>query len=320
VLALAAAALTALVAAGLGGCGSRGPGGSVSAKSGTARAAGTAGAGPGTAARPRPAPPPPPPQLPLGGRRLLPDYRVVAHYGTAGTGALGILGQGSPEQAAGRVAAAAAPFAQPGRPAQPAMELIASVATSFPGPDGHYSRMLPAAEIEPYYRAAHRHRELLVLDLQPGQADFLTQARAYEPFLIRPDVGLAVDAEWKMDPGVVPGRAIGHTDAATLNQVSAWLAGLARSHRLPQKLFVIHQFTASMITNRPAVVAWPELATVLHVDGFGGQEIKKEKYAQLAAAQPLADGIKLFLTQDDDMMSPAQALALRPQPDLITYQ
>jgi hypothetical protein len=256
----------------------------------------------------------------LGGRRLLPDYRVVAHYGTAGTGALGILGQGSPDEAADRVARAAAPFATPGRPVQPAMELITTVATAYPGPDGNYSRMLPPTDVEPYRQAARRHRELLVLDLQPGRADFLTQARAYESFLRRPDVGLAVDAEWSMAGDQVPGRVIGHTDAATLNRVSDWLAGLVRRYRLPQKLFVIHQFTTSMIVDRPAVAVRPELATVIHVDGFGDQQIKKEKYAQLAAAAPLADGIKLFLTQDVGMMTPPEALALRPPPDLITYQ
>src|SRR5947209_2127246 len=52
-----------------------------------------------------PSPPPPPaPQLPLGGRQLFPHYRVVAYYGGDGGPGLGVLGAGTPDQAAAAVA------------------------------------------------------------------------------------------------------------------------------------------------------------------------------------------------------------------------
>jgi len=260
------------------------------------------------------------PQLPLGGRTLLPTYRIVAHYGSAGGGALGVLGEGTPEQAAARVLATAAPFAPGGRPVQPAMELITTVASASPGQDGLYSSALPESAVQPYLDAARRHHLLLVLDLQPGRGRFLDQARRYERFLREPDVGLALDPEWKMGPTQIPGKQIGSSDAAGLNEVSAWLAGIARARHLPQKLFVIHQFTQSMLPDRPAIAAHPELATVFHIDGFGVRADKLAKYALLAAHPPFFTGFKLFLDEDTDMFSPTETLALTPPPDLITYQ
>lgn len=256
----------------------------------------------------------------MGGRTLLPTYRIVAHYGSVGGGALGVLGRGTPEQAAQRVLAAAAPFGAEDRRVQPAMELITTVASASPGADGLYSSALSDSAIEPYLTAARAHRMLLLLDLQPGRGRFLDQARRYERFLREPEVGLALDPEWRMGPNQVPGRQVGRSDAAELNEVSDWLAGISREHNLPQKLFVIHQFTESMLPDRPAIEARPELATVFHIDGFGMRPDKLEKYSLLRARPPFFTGFKLFLTQDPNMFSPAETLRFAPPPDLITYQ
>lgn len=99
------------------------------------------------AASPLPAVAPPHPQLPRGGYRIFPRFLVVAHYGTAGTGALGVLGEGSPAQAAARVVRAAAPFARAsGRPVLPAFELISSIAQRAPGAGGTYSTYVSDAD------------------------------------------------------------------------------------------------------------------------------------------------------------------------------
>ncbi len=289
--------------------GGNAPAGRTPGTTGRADDPGGTGAGAGT-----------PPQLPLGGRTLLPTYRIVAHYGSVGGGALGVLGQGTPEQAAQRVLAAAGPFGTGNRPVQPAMELITTVASDSPGADGLYSSALSDDAVEPYLAAARAHRMLLILDLQPGRGRFLDQARRYARFLREPDVGLALDPEWKMGPDQVPGKQIGSSDAAGLNEVSAWLAGIVQANDLPQKLFIIHQFTQSMLPDRAAVQARPELATVFHIDGFGARTDKLEKYALLHAGPPFFTGFKLFLTQDTNIFSPAEALTLVPPPDLITYQ
>jgi len=283
--------------------------------------AGTPGPPPSVSAEPPP--PPPAPALPDGTRTVLPDRRVVAYYGTPSGGIQrDILDRLSPEEAAKQVTAAAAPFATPGRPVLPAFEVIATIAQGSPGADGTYSSAYDDDKIQRYLDVARANRMLVILDLQPGQGDFLSDAKHFQKFLEQPDVGLALDSEWNMPKGVVPGTQFGSVSADTVNQVSQWLAGIVAAKSLPQKLFVLHTFEDSMITNRGAIVQRPGLATVIHLDGFGGQAAKKSKYASLHATAPgQFNGFKLFY-QDDikPMMTPKQVLALTPPPDLITYQ
>lgn len=262
----------------------------------------------------------PPPELPGGGREIFPARRVVAYYGNATTAVLGVLGETGPDEAAARVRLAAAPFAQPDRPVLGAFELIVSVAQASPGRDGDYSEPTDPALIQPWLDAARANDMLLLLDVQPGRASFVDEVKRYEAFLREPDVGLALDGEWRMGPDEVPGKTIGRVSAAEVNEVSAWLAVISAAENLPEKLFVLHQFTLGMIPDRGAVLDRPGLATVVHVDGFGSQEDKLEKYAILHAKAPFANGFKLFYDEDVDILSPAQVLALEPTPDLITYQ
>ncbi len=223
-------------------------------------------------------------QLPLGGRSIFPKFRVVAYYGSTGGSALGVLGKGTPEQAAAAITRAAAPYAAYGRPIQPAMELIATVAQSHPGVDGSYSYRLPDATINSYLAAARRHKMLLLLDVQPGRAGFLTQVRGLERYLTQPDFGVALDPEWKLTAGQRPLGQIGSSDAAPINAVSAYVAGLVQRHRLPEKLFVLHQFQIRMLPDRKAIVTRPGLAIVDHVDGQGPVSDKLKTYAALTPA------------------------------------
>ncbi len=108
--------------------------------------------------------------MPRGGQHILPAYRVVAYYGAPGGDELGVLGGGTPDQAAAAVARQAAKYAGFGRRIQPAMELIATVAQGGPGGDGLYSKPIPASDIANYLAAAHRHKLLLILDFSPGAA------------------------------------------------------------------------------------------------------------------------------------------------------
>ena len=278
------------------------------------------------AGAPRSAPPPVPsadatppvPPLPRGGVTIFPGFRVVAYYGTAGTDALGVLGAGTPAQAGDRLEAAAA--ATPGRPVLPAMELIATVANQTPGPQGDYATAITLEEARAYLQAARERRQLLVLDVQPGRGDFPTAVRAWEPLLREPDVGRALDPEWRMGPGEVPGEVIGSVAASEVNQVATYLDGIVRAGHLPQKLFVLHQFTANMITSPEQLITPPTLAVVQHIDGFGAPENKRGKYAALQRPGQLHPGFKLFYEQDTPVLTPAQTLALSPPPDLVTYQ
>jgi hypothetical protein len=264
--------------------------------------------------------PPPPPELPQGGRTVLPQYRVVSYYGTGGTAALGVLGQGSPEEAAAAVDKAAQGFATPDRKVQPAMEFIATVADGYPGPDGAYSHQVEREKVREYLDVARKHHQLFILDVQPGRTDFMTAVQPYRDLLAQPDVGLALDAEWRMDPGEVPGTVIGHVGAAEVNGVLDWVAGLTKDGNLPQKVVVLHMFRASMITDLPAIAQHTELALVQHLDGFGGVETKMDIYHAIADPKRFHMGFKLFYKQDQPLLGPKDVLAMTPQPEFISYQ
>ncbi|SIS20135.1 hypothetical protein [Williamsia sterculiae] len=260
------------------------------------------------------------PTLPLGGREIFPEHRVVALYGAAGSGALGDLGVGTPDDAAARLARVAKPYETPTKPVLGVMELIVHVADPQPGPAGCYSHGTDMRQARAYLDAARRHRQMLVLDIQPGQCDFMSQTREWAPLLAEPDVGLALDAEWRMPQGAIPGQQVGTVDAAEVNDVSGWLAGIVRDKRLPQKLFVLHQFTPDMISRPETLANRPELAGVTHIDGFGSIPDKLTKYRELLTSSRFHPGFKLFFTEDRPMMTPRAVLGLIPPPEYISYQ
>jgi transcriptional regulator with XRE-family HTH domain len=261
-----------------------------------------------------------PQELPGGGTTLFPRYRVVAFYGTPGTTGLGILGVG-PERAAQRLLRQAAAYRTPHRQVLPAFELVATVARGEPGEDGLYRERQPAEQIRRYLEAIRRRGGLLILDIQPGRSDFLTEVRVYEEFLREPDVGLALDPEWHVGPTEVPGRDLGSVDATTVNRVVRYLAGLVRRHELAQKLLVIHQFTEDMIGNRARIRRPPEVAVVIDVDGFGDPTTKVVKYQSFVTEDDgFHHGIKLYYERDLGLMSPQDVLLLQPEPDLVVYQ
>jgi hypothetical protein len=259
--------------------------------------------------------------LPRGGRTILPDFRVVAHYGAPQDDQLGILGIGSVRRAARRLERQAKAYVGRGRPVLPAFELIAAIVTSEPGDSGDHSLRQDDATIRRYLRAARAHRMLLLLDIQPGYAPFLQEAKALERWLREPDVGLALDPEWSMKPPLLPAQEIGSTDAATVNDVSRYLAGIVRRHDLPQKLLVVHRFTRDMIENEHQLERNPGVALVVNVDGFGDQPNKIAKYREFTSDLPRRfNGFKLFYNEDANLMNPRQVLRLRPEPDLVVYE
>jgi hypothetical protein len=244
---------------------------------------------------------------------------VVAYYGAPGSAELGILGIGSPDQAGRALRRQAAPYRRGGRPVLPAMELIATVATHSPGDDGLYRHRQGDAVIARYLAAARRARALLILDIQPGHADFDDEVRALARWLREPDVSLALDPEWHT-PGRVPGTAIGSVAGAEVNRIARGLADVVARGRLPQKLLIVHRFTRGMITG-DRLRARPGVAIAVNVDGFGDPPNKLARYRELAPRRPgLARGIKLFFHEDTDLMGARDVLRLRPAPDLVVYE
>lgn len=262
-----------------------------------------------------------PPELPGGGRSIFPEKRVVAFYGAPQDRGLGALGLGRPGRVARRLERQAGPYRQGGRPVLPAMELISTIVQADPGEDGDHASRQEAATIRRYLRAARRNDMLLILDIQPGYASFLEEVRALRPFLEEPDVSVALDPEWSMDPPTLPGQEIGSTDAATINQVSRYLSQIVREKRLPEKLLVVHRFTGDMIENEAALREYPGVALTVNVDGFGGRAIKRAKYRDFTRGRRgRHHGFKLFYEEDSNLLEPAQVLRLRPPPELVVYE
>ncbi|MCE2532222.1 MAG: hypothetical protein J4F44_07145, partial [Acidimicrobiia bacterium] len=180
-----------------------------------------------------------------------------------------MLGEQGPSEGVARLGSIVAGDDADGFRVLPTFEIIVTVASAEPGPDGDYSRETALDVIRPWVEIAAANEVYVVLDLQPGRTDFLTQAKMYEEFLRLPHVGLALDPEWRLKPNQVHMVQIGTVDAAEINQVSEWLAGLVREEALPQKLLIVHQFHLSMITNRHRIETPPELAVLIHMDGHG---------------------------------------------------
>ncbi|MFL6224574.1 MAG: hypothetical protein ACJ75K_17555 [Actinomycetes bacterium] len=260
---------------------------------------------------------PPPPELPRGGRQLFPRYRVVGFYGMQN---LDVLGAGPAEVVAQRLLKVARPYARPGRPVMPMFELIATIAHPFPTPSGLYRTHQEDAIVRSFLKAVRRIDGVLVLDVQPGRDDFLSSLRHWEPYLRQPDVGIALDPEFSMGPGQVPGRHLGRTDAAAINRASAYVAGIVRHQRLPQKLFIIHQFHDSMIRDKARIAIRPGLAMTWNADGFGARSAKLEDYRSYTRDRRFHPGLKLFYENDVDIMSPREVMRLKPPPRVINYQ
>jgi hypothetical protein len=262
-----------------------------------------------------------PATLPGGGRSIFPERRVVAYYGAPQDRQLGALGIGAPARVARRLKRQARGYEKPERPVLPAFELITTIVHADPGEDGDHSARQPSRIVGRYLRAARRNGMLLILDIQPGYAPFMREVRALRSWLKEPDVSLALDPEWSLQPPVIPGNEIGSTDASVVNDVSAYLSRIVRENDLPEKLLVVHRFTNDMIENEDALEQHPGVALTVNVDGFGNRPNKRSKYREFTRGRrDRHHGFKLFYSEDTNIMQPRGVLSLRPQPELVVYE
>ncbi len=263
-------------------------------------------------------------QLPGGGQRLFPGRRLVALYGHPGTPSLGVLGEQGLDASIARAKQVAAQYDQLSAvPVVPTLEIIATTAQGSPGADGDYSGESAVATLRPWVDRAREEGVYVVLDLQPGRADSLAQARRYAELLRLPNVGLALDPEWKLAPGQRPLGQIGSVDAAEVNAVTAWLADLTAKNALPQKLFVLHQFRQSMVRHEDRLdLSHDQVQVLFHMDGQGTPALKEGTWRSVTAAAPsgMPFGWKNFYDEDHPMLTPAQTMAKKPTPLMISYQ
>jgi hypothetical protein len=264
-------------------------------------------------------------QLPRGGTDLFPRYRLVGYSGAPGSAAFGRLGIGNLDGRVREMERIARAYTRDGRQPLPILELITVVVQAHPGRDGLYRSQIDDTQIARYLAAARRHKALLLLNIQPGRADFLTEVKGLQRWLAEPDVGIALDPEWAVGRNQVPGRVFGRTTAKELNSVAAYLSAFTVAQHLPDKALVVHQLAPRIISRIQDVKRHPGIEMVLSVDGIGARPDKVATWLRLMKPRPasIRPGFKLFFEEDRDhgkLMTPTQVMALTPTPDYVLYE
>lgn len=270
----------------------------------------------------------PPPELPGGGREVFPDYRLVGYSGIKGdtNEDLGRL-TGDLDARCQEIRKIGKKY-QKGRKLLPVFEMITVVVHPTPGYDGKYRSRRPRSEVREYLRAARRCNGILLLNIQPGRSEFIPEMRYYKNLLREPDVGVALDPEWAMDPGEIPGRSLGRSTGAELNAAAEYLARIVETNDLPEKVMVFHQFNPGSVEKVNKLKAHDGVAIVRSVDGLGSPEIKTEEFNLLTKNLPehIHPGFKLFYKEDihsqwgSRLMRPREVMKLRPQPEYVLYE
>lgn len=262
--------------------------------------------------------------FPNGSDTLAATFRFVALYGVPNAPSLGVLGEQSMSDTIARVKALAASYqASSTQPIFPTLEIITTIASSTPTANDDYSTETDPALIQPWIDAARAAGVYVVLDLQPGRSSFLTQAQEYQSLLAQPNVGLALDPEWRLAPDQVPLAQIGTVSIDEVNATDEWLANLTAQNHLPQKLFVLHEFRLSMLPGRAQLdTSHTQLAYVIQMDGQGAQPTKDATWQAVTADPPpnVEFGWKNFYVKDSPMLTPAQTMQISPQPWYISYE
>lgn len=256
-------------------------------------------------------------------RSALADTTIISFYGHPGGEALGVLGEDEPERIAERLRRQAAAYTavEPGLKVTPAFHVIYAVAQSQPQPDGSYLLRMTKDELEPYLMLARRNGFLVFLDLQIGRSTVEAEIERVRPFLSDPIVHLALDPEFTMPPGEVPGEIIGSMTADQINVAQSILNSIVDEYHIPNKILIVHEFRDGMIKGKERVRDYPGVDLVYDADGNGPQYGKLSLYDHLINNRTTRfAAIKLFYKHDSNLFEPSQILRLRPKPTIVIYQ
>lgn len=256
---------------------------------------------------------------PVVNRSFLSANTIVSYYGNPYAETLGILGQHTPEELVGllRTQAQTIDDLNGIRGVEPAFHIVYGTAQPEPGAEGLYLLRVDDETTQEYIDIACQNRFMVFLDLQNGRSDPVAELRNIEPFLLNTNVHVALDPEFTMEEGQVPGQAIGHLTADQINAVQAEMERVIDENNLPDKVLIVHQFDEGMIVDEEAIQDFPHVQVVIDMDGFGTPEVKVRKYGTFA--QPAEHGgIKIFFQQDTPRLTDEQIVAL--DPEVIIFQ
>ncbi|MFT3832316.1 MAG: hypothetical protein QM711_03205 [Micropruina sp.] len=264
-------------------------------------------------------------ELPRGGRELFPHYRLFGYSGYPGAPGQGRLGTGDLDGRMREIEQRGKAWTG-GRELLPVMELIAVTVHGSPGRDGMYRSRAPESVIKRWHDAATKHKALLLLNIQPGRADFIDEVRYFEKWLKYPNVGVALDPEWAVGKGQVPGRVFGSTSGKELDDVARYLSELTIAHNLPEKVLLFHQLHVSIVAKPKQLKPHPQVVYINAVDGIGSPGAKIATFRGVMRTRPsyVHAGFKLFYSEDvktgKRLMTATEVLRLKPQPEYILFE
>src|ERR1700712_303384 len=260
---------------------------------------------------------------------ILPFKRVVAFYGNLYAKKMGILGELPPNEMLAKLKGEVKNWnkADPQTPVQPALHYIAVVASGSAGKDGKYRNRMPFKQIDSVLKLAKKAHAIVFLDVQVALSNIHVELPLLEKYLMMPNVHFGMDPEFSMKDGVThPGKKIGTYDAADVNYVSGYLAGLVKKYNLPPKILIVHRFTKKMVTDYKDIKLRKEVQIVMDMDGWGDPGLKLDSYHFYIHNEPVQfTGFKLFYKNDikkapHHMLTPTEVLKFKPYPIYIQYQ
>jgi hypothetical protein len=264
---------------------------------------------------------------PLAGA-LLPYNRIIAYYGNLYSKRMGILGELPKREMIRRLKEEVSRWqaADSSMRAIPALHYIAVTAQGTPGKDNKHRLRMPFHQVDTVIRWAREIDAVVFLDIQVGHSTVKEEVPRLEKYMQSPDVHLAIDPEFSLKNGEVPGSRIGTFNSEDINDAIDFLAAIVRKHQLPPKVLVVHRFTQGMITDYQKIKKVPEVQLVIDMDGFGDKILKRSTYLRYIYKEPVQfTGFKLFYKNDNrpngsGMFTPSELLRFKPRPVYIQYQ
>ena len=170
---------------------------------------------------------------------ILPYKRIVTYYGNFYSTPMGILGELPPDQMLLKLKQEVKKWelADILTPVQPALEYIVVTAQRSSGKDGKYRLRMPLSEVDKTMELTARINAIVFLDVQAGHSTLQEELPRLHLYLKLLNVHLAIDPEYSMKGGEVPGSVIGTFGAEDINYASAYLAQIVREYNLPQRFW-----------------------------------------------------------------------------------
>ncbi|MBN1498575.1 MAG: hypothetical protein JW982_00330 [Spirochaetes bacterium] len=256
---------------------------------------------------------------------LFSENHVLAYYGNPKSKIMGIVGRLSKEDLAAKLLKTAAEYDSLNgeKGVIPALYLI--YGTCQPG--GNIN-LMDKTLLEEYIHFALKKGFLVYIDHQIGKYSLDNALDAILPFLKYPNVHLAVDLEWRTSR---PMKEIGYIRAQEMNQLQMKMQSYMINNGIKgQRQFVFHQFNAKMVRDISLVNATYAPVILVHAtSGWGKPSVKLATHSRNAKAVNIPyKAFKLWyfysekkgVHYDNPIMSPAEVLALDPQPGMIIYQ